>query len=294
MPVTTEGSTTESAVMRHPLGSYLLLAFVIAWLFWIPLAWLLREGAAAPGSPLAVALQTLGVTGPLIAAIVVTGLTRGKTGVRRLLGSLRRWRVGPWWYTAACLVVPVLTVIGVAVRAALGVSPAVPAGSALATGLAEDGWTGVVFTFPLVLLWQCFGSPLLEEPGWRGFALPHMQRRLPAAWAALVVGAIWALWHLPIYFALEENLALSFALITMHGFFLGWLYINTRSLLIAVLGHASINVADNSLSLSDQGVVQVVLTLLLCLAILAFFRVSDLRSRLGSRAREEDRSRYRP
>ena len=279
MPVTTQDSTTESAVMRHPLGSYLLLAFVVAWLFWVPLAWLLREGAVAPGSVLAVALQTLGVTGPLIAAIVVTGLTRGKTGVRRLLGGLRRWRVGPWWYVAACLLVPVLSAIGVAVRAALGISPAVPEGSALATRLADAGWIGIVLTFPLVLLWQCFGSPLLEEPGWRGFALPHMQRRLPAAWAALIVGAIWALWHLPIYLALDENLALSFALITTHGFFLGWLYINTRSLLIAVLGHASINVADKSLSLSDQGVVQVVLTLLLCLAILGFFRGNDLRPR---------------
>ena len=289
-PVTTEGSTTKSAIIRHPLGSYLLLAFVLAWLFWVPLAWLLREGAAAPGSGLAIALQTLGVTGPLIAAIVVTGLTRGKTGVRRLLGGLRRWRVGPLWYAAACLVVPVLTVIGVAVRAALGVGVGVPEGSALATRLADIGWIGVVITFPLVLLWQCFGSPLLEEPGWRGLALPHMQRRLPAAWAALLVGAIWALWHLPIYLALGENLALSLALITMHGFFLSWLYINTRSLLIAVLGHASLNVANNSLSLSDQGVVQVVLTLLLCLAILAFFRANDLRPRLGPRVPEEGRS----
>jgi uncharacterized protein len=280
--------------MRHPLGSYLLLAFLIAWLFWVPLAWLLHEGAVESGSALAVTLQTLGVTGPLIAAIVVTGLTRGKTGVRRLFGGLRRWRVGLWWYAAACLVVPILTVIGVAIRAALGVGPAVPEGSVLAARLADLGWIGVVFTFPLVLLGQCFGSPLLEEPGWRGFALPHMQRRLPAAWAALLVGAIWALWHLPIYLALDKNLALSFALITMHGFFLGWLYINTRSLLIAVLGHASINVADNSLSLSDQGIVQVVLTLLLCLAILAFFQGNDLRPRLGSRDREEDRNPYRP
>jgi uncharacterized protein len=280
--------------MRHPLGSYLLLAFFIAWLFWVPLAWLLREGAAAPGSALAIALQTLGVTGPLIAAIVVTGLTRGKTGVHRLLGGLRRWRVGLWWYAAACLVIPVLTMIGVAVRAALGVGMGVPEGSVLATRLADTGWIGVVLTFPLVLLWQCFGTPLLEEPGWRGFALPHTQRRLPAVWAALLVGAIWALWHLPIYLALDENLPLSFALITMHGFFLGWLYINTRSLLIAVLGHASINVADNNLLLSDQGVVQVVLTVLLCLAILAFFRGNDLHPRRGVRVREEDRSPNRP
>jgi membrane protease YdiL (CAAX protease family) len=105
---------------------------------------------------------------------------------------------------------------------------------------------------------------------------------MPAAWAALLIGAIWGLWHVPLFIALDENLAVSVALITLHGFFLGWLYINTNSLLIAVLGHASLSVANNSLSLPDQGAVQIVLTLALCAAILAFFRVSDLQPRLGS------------
>jgi len=87
--------------------------------------------------------------------------------------------------------------------------------------------------------------------------------------------------------ALDENLALSLSLITMHGFFLGWLYVNTRSLLIAVLGHASLSVANNSLSLPDQGVVQIALTLLLCVVILAFFRVTDLRPRLDFTRRKQ-------
>ena len=77
---------------------------------------------------------------------------------------------------------------------------------------------------------------------------------------------------------------MSLALITMHGFFLGWLYVNTGSLLVAVLGHASLSVANNSLSLPDQGVIQIVLTLALCALILAFFRITDLRSRLGARS----------
>ena len=285
MPLTTRRSTTDSWIMRHPLATYLLLAFAIAWLFWVPLAVLYDERSGLESlrsKPLAILLQTLGVTAPLIAAIVVTGLTRGKRGVRRLLGGLKRWRVRLWWYAAACLLVPALTVTGIGVRAAIGVDPAVPEGSALAAMLADIGWIGIVLTFPLQLLVQCFGSPLLEEPGWRGFALPHARKRMPAAWAALLIGAIWGLWHVPLFLALDEDLAVSLTLFTMHGFFLGWLYLNTNSLLIAVLGHASLGVANNSLSLPDQGVLQIALTLALCVLILAFFRISDLRPRLGS------------
>ena len=287
MPLTTRRSSTDSWIIRHPLAAYLLLAFAIAWSFWVPLAILYNGGSnldSLRGSPLGVVLQTLGVTGPLISAIVVTGLTRGKRGVRGLLGGLKRWRVGLWWYAAACLVIPVLTVVGIGVRGMLGVDPAVPEGSDLAAMLADIGWIGLVLTFPLQLLVQCFGSPLLEEPGWRGFALPQVRKRMPAAWAALLVGAIWGLWQVPLFLALDENLPVSLALITMHGFFLGWLYLNTNSLLIAVLGHASLGVANNSFSLPDQGVVQIVLTLALCVLILAFFRITDLRPRLGSRS----------
>jgi uncharacterized protein len=282
MPLTTQRSSTDTWVMRHPLAAYLLLAFAIAWLFWVPLVFLSSEGPDRQSlvrSPLVIALQTLGATAPLVSAIVVIVLTRGKRGVRQLLGGLKRWRVGLWWYAAACLLVPVLAGIGIGARAAIGVEPAVPEGSALAETVADIGWIAVVLTFPLQLLLQCFGSPLLEEPGWRGFALPRVQNRIPAAWAALLVGAVWGLWHLPLFLAFQENLAISFALITLHGFFLGWLYVNTRSLLIAVLGHASLGVANNTLSLPDQGVVQVVLTLALCALILAFFRISDLRPR---------------
>jgi uncharacterized protein len=287
MPLTTQGSSADSWIMRHPLAAYLLLAFAIGWVFWVPLAILYDGGSnldSLQGFPLVIVLQTLGVIGPLISAIVVTGLTRGKRGVRGLLGGLKRWRVGLWWYAAACLVIPVLSVIGIGVRGMLGVDPAVPEGSDLAAMLADIGWIGLVLTFPLQLLVQCFGSPLLEEPGWRGFALPHVRKRMPAAWAALLVGAIWGLWQVPLFLALDENLPVSLALITMHGFFLGWLYLNTSSLLIAVLGHASLGVANNSFSLPDQGVVQIVLTFALCVLILGFFRITDLRPRLGSRS----------
>jgi membrane protease YdiL (CAAX protease family) len=268
--------------MRHALATYLLLVFAIGWVFWVPLALLHsgdfnRQPLLSP--PLVIVLQTAGATAPVISAIVVTGITRGRRGVGRLLAGLKRWRVGLWWYVAACLLVPALAVVGIGVRTGLGLHPAIPEGSALDVMLDDLGWIVLLLSFPLQLLAQCFGSPLLEEPGWRGFALPRIQNLVPAAWAALLVGAIWGLWQLPLLLSLQENLAVSLSLITLQGFLLGWLYINTRSLLVAVLGHASLNVANDTLSLTDQGVAQVVLTLACCAVILAFFRVSDLRRR---------------
>ena len=285
--VTTQQSSTDSWILRHTLAAYLLLVFVIGWVFWVPLAVLHNGGfhrQALLSPPLVIVLQTVGAAAPVISAIVVTGITRGRRGVGQLLGGLKRWRVGLWWYAAACLLVPALAVIGIGVRIGLGVHPAIPEGSALDVMLDDIGWIVLVLTFPLQLLAQCFGSPLLEEPGWRGFALPRIrlpriQTRVPAAWAALLVGAIWGLWRLPLLLALQENLAVSLSLITLQGFLLGWLYLNTRSLLIAVLGHASLNVANTTLSLSEQGIVQVAITLACCGMILAFFRANDLRPR---------------
>jgi membrane protease YdiL (CAAX protease family) len=284
MPVTTQRSSSDSWIMRHPLTAYLLLVFAIGWVFWVPLAIFQNRSSnlqSLLGSPIVIVLQTVGAAAPVVSAIVVTGMTRGRRGIGQLLSGMKRWRVGPWWYAVACLLVPALTVVGIGIRAALGVRPAVPGGSELAAMLADVGWIGLVLTFPLQLLVQCFGSPLLEEPGWRGFALPRFSNRVPAAWAALLVGAIWGFWQLPLLLAVHENLALSLSVITMEGLFLGWLSINTRSLLIAVLGHASLNVSNNTFSLTDQGLAQVALTFAACAMILAFFRVEDLRPRMG-------------
>jgi hypothetical protein len=79
--------------MRHALAAYLLLVFAIGWVFWAPLV-LLYNGSSAlqslRASPVVIVLQTLGAVAPVISAIVVTGLTRGKRGVGQLLGGLKR------------------------------------------------------------------------------------------------------------------------------------------------------------------------------------------------------------
>lgn len=58
--------------------------------------------------------------------------------------------------------------------------------------------------FALTLLLNLVIAPLGEEPGWRGCLLPLLSRRLGLWAASLVVGVIWAAWHLPIYLLIFE------------------------------------------------------------------------------------------
>ena len=83
--------------------------------------------------------------------------------------------------------------------------------------------------------------PIAEEPGWRGFALPRLQRRYGALKASLIVGLGWAMWH-AMMFVLQRASPGQFVLLTMHivagSVVFGWFYNRTRgSLLLAILLH---------------------------------------------------------
>ena len=144
----------------------------------------------------------------------------------------------------------------------------------------------------------------MEEPGWRGFALPHLQERFSAVRASLVLGIVWAVWHIP-FFALPEarhGLELEQLGIVMAGamveivalaFLFTWLYNHTTSTLLCMLLHGGINAAAASLALSSDALmgsayVQVALTInavgiLIVVALLALTR-----GRLESRSPSPD------
>ena len=103
--------------------------------------------------------------------------------------------------------------------------------------------------------WLAIGATLLstiiivglfEELGWRGFALPRLQRRLDALWAALVLGVIWAFWHLPelISDPGQRPPLQFFVWILAQSVILAWLYNSTNgSLPIVIICHAAVNTA---------------------------------------------------
>lgn len=171
--------------------------------------------------------------GPFFAAVVVLALTGGKAGVMSLLRRMIRWRVAPLWYAAA-LLIPVAIAIGATVlNVVLGAS---------APSSAELGaWPGLISTFFLYLLIPGIGGTW-EEPGWRGYALPKLQVGRSALSASLIVGVVWAFWHLPLM--VEGMIPWShLAMVTVQSVVYAWLFNNTDgSVLLAMLFHTMINV----------------------------------------------------
>jgi uncharacterized protein len=175
------------------------------------------------------------LTGIVIAspAIVALGLTWGRGGfgaVRDLLSPLRRWRAGWRCYLVALLAPPAIHVAALWLTSAPGV------------GMPHELRSVPLAALPLVFL---VGSAV-EEVGWRGYAQPRLQYRLGPIGASLVIGSVWALWHLPL--ALIEGSTQGqppFALYVVHVVALAaiftWLYMRSEaSLLLATLLHASI------------------------------------------------------
>jgi membrane protease YdiL (CAAX protease family) len=168
-----------SLIRRHPLISFFVLAYALSW--W-PIAFY-----AAGLSP-----STIISFGPFLAALVVLAATQGKTGVVGLLRRIVRWRVGLRWYAVALLLPVVVTAAAAALNVLL-------LGAKASSSVAElGGLTGLFSTFALLLLIPGIGGSW-EEPGWRGYALPRLQTARSALFASLILGVVWAFWHLPLF-----------------------------------------------------------------------------------------------
>ena len=123
------------------------------------------------------------VYAPAIAALVVILYRHGFYGLRRFLSRLLLWRASIYWYVMLILIVPLVFYI---------------------SALFKQGAFDTLFPFASLnaylsaLFLMAIKGPV-EEIGWRGLALPMLQRRMAPIWAALLLGVIWAVWHLPAF-----------------------------------------------------------------------------------------------
>jgi uncharacterized protein len=234
-------------VKRHSLVVYFILAYAISWAFMLPVAASVQGLVKLRIPP---ALYYLASFGPMSAALIVTGLTEGRQGIRRLLGGLRKWRVGLGYY-AFSILAPI-ALFALAVLASRAMTGNWPDLSLLgkADYLPYLGAPGV-----LALWLLTYG--LGEETGWRGFALPRLQRNRSAASATLILALLWACWHLPAFFFRDTYVdmgIIGFPMFLISLIFAAmvftWLYNSTGgSLLMVVLFHA----VFNWLSVSEAG-----------------------------------------
>jgi membrane protease YdiL (CAAX protease family) len=237
----------RTLVVRHQLAAFFVLAFAFSWAAWTVPALGYRDGIGA-------VLFIAGTFGPLAAAAVVTRLAGDS--VWSWFKGLFVWRVPLRWYAFA-FGVPITFAALVTVEFAL-------AGEQLDWSVLDDR---LVAYLPSLLFVALAGGGN-EEPGWRGFALPRLQQRLTPVRATLILGGLWASWHLPVLFAAEDAehglaawgvlalVALTLASIVGYAFAYTFLVNKTGSVLLAIAMHASFNVANGFAGLRTDEALQ--------------------------------------
>jgi membrane protease YdiL (CAAX protease family) len=193
---------------RHPLATYLALAYAISWAWWIPLA--LGGAVVTPGGSVT---HFPGLVGPALAAYLTTALSEGWSGIGQLTARLfliSRPRSRFWIYTLSPLVFLGFALVIAAWRGSLPE----PAAFALYSGLPDT------LSFPLVLLLVLLFNGFGEETGWRGFALERLQHRFGPLRGALLLGLICAGWHVPTFWTVEGYRTLGVPML-IGGFGLG-------------------------------------------------------------------------
>lgn len=278
---------------RYPLVCYFLIAFGFTWLYELTV----YRTLLTPGS----LLGDLGFTlGPTLAAFLMTAVTQRRAGILQLLRRYVLWRVGIPWYLLVLLGVPALLLIAV-----------LPLPGALSAFRlpALSFWPTYLMGYLLYLV--AYG-PLFEEPGWRGFALPRLEQRSGPLVGTLLLGVLWGLWHLPLFFIPgTDQYAISFGT-SFVGHLLGfvvfviwtialaiiftWVFNNTRgSLLLVILLHASINAAPGVLlpslfpSLAGLG-----LSWFLVWVVVALLVIAATRGRLSYQRYQRETARPSP
>ena len=215
---------------------FFLLTFAVTWGLQLP--GVLAQRGVLPGDvSWYLPFAGLGLLGPTVAAAVLAYRAGGKAGVKALLEPLTRWRFHPRYYAVALLPALVLAELLYLLNQAGRQGPIayLPAGG------------GVVFG---VL------ASLFEEVGWRGYALPRLERRFGGFAASGLVGVVWYVWHLPMFAAVGVPLNLALVMLLYFvgaSLLLTWLVKESGgSLLVAVIGHFAAHLNNSHRALPNE------------------------------------------
>jgi membrane protease YdiL (CAAX protease family) len=222
-------SLRNSFVARHPVAAYFLLTFAVSWLgaFAVAAPHLLR-GEVIPKFAGLMMFPAM-LLGPSVVGIVLTGLVDGSNGLRDLFARMRRIRFPARWHAA--LLIPPALVLTVLLCMKTFIS---------ADFAPNRFWIGI--SFGVV-------AGFFEEIGWMGYVFPKMRRKENAMAPAILLGLLWGAWHIPVIDYLGTStphgaywlpffLAFTAALTAMRVL-IAWTYVNTKSVVLVQLLHAS-------------------------------------------------------
>jgi membrane protease YdiL (CAAX protease family) len=226
----------RTTARRHPIAGYYALAFTISF---GAITLVVGPGGMFGTADTIVVAGIVGLTGPSVAGLLMTGLVDGRAGYAELRRRLLAWRVGARWYLVA-----------------LCLGPAVMAGVLLGLSALSSSFVPAIATADdrLGLLVRAVAAGLFvasfEELGWTGFATPHLLARHGALATGVLMGVLWGIWHFPFFSGTSDPAGfvpqpvlvtvLLFGWLVPYRVLMVWAYNSTRSGLVAILMHASV------------------------------------------------------
>lgn len=258
---------------KHPLFFYLFFTFLFSWFFWtIPI---LQSLGIYKNNAFS-SVFGLGVLFPLVVAVLLSMKAFGGKGLRDLASRFSLKGVHLKWYLISAFSFLVISLATLLIYSLLYGTP-----ESIFHYFVISNY---ITTMPILLLFAAF-----EEVGWRGFALPILRNKFNALTASIILGAIWAVWHLPKLVSEGTTDSYSFIIILFFGIlfsvFISWIYENSSgSITLAILTHAAGNAAIYAISpdlLTKIGYnkpsVIYVIVLFVSIAAIVFFNGVDLK-----------------
>lgn len=222
-----EIGAARKVLARWPVASYFVLAFTVSWAGALAVAFPHMARHEQLPTQTGILMFPVMLLGPSMVGVLLTVLTAGRQGLSDLFSRMSLGQIRPRWYTF--LFIPPALILAVLLFLSAFVNPL---------------YRPNLFVFGIF-----FGIPagFLEEIGWMGYAFPGMRKGTFRA--ALLLGLLWSLWHLPVINFLGTAtphgaywfpffLAFAFAMTAMR-LIIVWIYVRTRSLILCQLMHAS-------------------------------------------------------
>jgi membrane protease YdiL (CAAX protease family) len=223
-----------------PILLFFLLTFVISWgwaflIFFIPDIYYLQSYESVVGvlATLFVGVQTFG---PSISALLLTGFYEGKQGLKQYAESLIKFKVKYYWYLLVFLLPVFAYSMPIVANLAMGNPPN------------HDYFNTSLWGITLAtVLSNIFFAALAEEPGWRGYALPKLNRHFRPIVSAVIIGVIWAFWHL-LFYVFGSRDWIHFPqfvfTVTVISCIYTWIYMKTKSIPLMVIFHVMHNLTN--------------------------------------------------
>jgi membrane protease YdiL (CAAX protease family) len=227
----------KSVIRRHPTAAYILLAFTWTWLIaFTMLLTGLADDVANP-SPLFILGGILSNISPSLAALLVTRISGGKEAVKKLTGGFKV-KSQKGWTLLTLVIVPTVTVLTTVLSSFV---------------FREYRFALVAPMIAMGLVWPLF-SGFGEEFGWRGFLLPRLIKRFGLLKAAVLLGILWEVWHLPMHYMayraygvymIPAFLTVGFLNLTLNAVIMAIIYaVNKGSIKLMVLYHYTITASS--------------------------------------------------